>query len=218
VADIWDPFGTIGKTLWITGAQWAGKSTVARILAATYGVTAYHYDYAFVHAHRDRALAERVLAGGAAAHPTPEWTWVSRTPKEMAAELLQRFTANFEWVLDDLRALVSGRPIVAEGWGLRPEVVAPILDSPRRMLVMVPTEEFRQYQLRTLPRASAFDHDVSDPELGQRNRVERDRLLAVDVVDSARRHGIRVLEVDGSLDAEQVAAEVAEQFAPYLPT
>lgn len=216
-AEIWDPFGTIGKALWISGAQWAGKSTVARILAANYGVTAYHFDYQNVHAHRDRELAERVLAGGEAAHPSAEWLWVSQTPKDMAAEVLRKFTDNFEWVLDDLRALIAGRPILAEGWGLRPELVAPMLDSPRRMLVMVPTEEFRRYQLRMLPRASAFDHDVSDPELGQRNRIERDRLLADDVVESARRYGIRVLEVDGSLDADQVAAEVAEQFAPYLP-
>jgi hypothetical protein len=27
----WDPFGTLHVALWIGGAQWAGKSTVARI-------------------------------------------------------------------------------------------------------------------------------------------------------------------------------------------
>jgi len=28
-----DPFGTIRNALWIGGGQWAGKSTVARLLA-----------------------------------------------------------------------------------------------------------------------------------------------------------------------------------------
>ena len=41
----WDPFGTIRNALWIGGGQWAGKSTVARLLARRYGLTAYHYDY-----------------------------------------------------------------------------------------------------------------------------------------------------------------------------
>lgn len=43
---------------------------------------------------------------------------------------------------------MSGRPIIAEGWGLRPERAAPIIDSPARMVVIVATEEFRLRQLR----------------------------------------------------------------------
>ncbi len=32
--EVFDPFGTLGNALWIGGAQWAGKSTVARLLTA----------------------------------------------------------------------------------------------------------------------------------------------------------------------------------------
>jgi hypothetical protein len=81
------------------------------------------------------------------------------------------------------------------------------------MLVMVPTEEFRQYQLRTLDRAQQISAAVSDPDRAQRNRIERDRLITDDAVASARRLGIPVLEVDGSRDAEGVADLVAERFA-----
>jgi 2-phosphoglycerate kinase len=143
--------------------------------------------------------------------------WVEPTPEEMAARTLAGFPARFEWALDDLRALVSGRPVLAEGWGLRPELVAPVLDSPRRMLVMVPAEEFREHQLRVLPRAGTMGHHVSDPARAQRNRLERDRLVAEDAVRSARRLGIRVLEIDGTRDAEAVADVVADHFGPYLP-
>jgi hypothetical protein len=135
----------------------------------------------------------------------------------MAAHSLEIFGLRFEWALDDLRALVSGRPIIAEGWGLRPELVAPLLDSPRRMVVMVPTEEFRQRQLRELPRAGAVGNVVSDPARAQRNRVARDRLLAEAAVHGARERGIRVLEIDGSADAEAVTDIVAAHFRPYLP-
>ncbi|MGK3199980.1 hypothetical protein [Amycolatopsis sp. MEPSY49] len=207
---MWDPTGSIGGALWIGGAQWAGKSTVARLLAVRHGLTAYHYDY-----HDARGHNDRLLATGAPARD-PERTWVRSTPEEMAAATREVFALRFEWALDDLRALVSGRPLLAEGWGLRPEFVAPLLDSPRRMVVMVPTEEFRQHQLNSLPRAGAVTTKVSDPVRAQQNRIARDRLLAEDAVRSAREHGVRVLEVDGSLNAEEVAGQVADHFSPYL--
>jgi hypothetical protein len=202
--------------LWIGGGQWAGKSTVARLLALRYGVTAYHYDYHDARAHNDRRIARRVARGEPASYPDPNAIWVHTTSAEMAAETLAGFPVRFEWALDDLRALVSGRPIIAEGWGLRPELVAPIIESPRQMIVMVPTEEFRVRQARELPRAATFGHDVDDPVRAQRNRLERDRLVAEDAVRNARHLGIRVLEVDGSLDADGIAEMVADQFAPYL--
>ncbi|MBB4905575.1 hypothetical protein [Actinophytocola algeriensis] len=180
-------------------------------------MTAYHYDYQDGRAHNDRRVARRLALGEPPEEPHPDAVWVDPTPEEMAARTLADFPVRFEWVLDDLRALVSGQPVLAEGWGLRPEFVTPILDSPRRMLVMVPTDEFREHQLRVLPRAGTTGHRVSDPVRAQRNRLERDRLVTEDAVHAATRLGIRVLEVDGTRDADAVADVVADHFEPYLP-
>ncbi|MDW5323015.1 hypothetical protein [Plantactinospora sp. KLBMP9567] len=212
----WDPFSTLRRALWIGGGQWAGKSTVAGILAERYGLTHYHYDYHDARGHNDRRVVRRIRRGEPA---EPDWeaVWVRTTPEEMARQVLVEFAERFEWVQDDLRALASPRPVLAEGWGLRPDLVAPVSGSTRQMVVMVPTEEFRQRQLAELPRAGRLGHQVSDPELGQRNRIQRDRLLAEDAVRGARRLGIRVVEVDGSRDAEGVAELVAAHFAPFLP-
>ena len=196
---VWDPFGTLRRVLWIGGGQWVGKSTVARLLAARYEVTAYHYDYHDARGHNDRRVAGRVRRGEPPEGPDPEAVWVDTTAQQMAADTVAGFPERFEWVLDDLRALVSGRPIIAEGWGLRPDLVASIIDSPRRMIVMVPTAEFRNHQIRTLPRAAVLGHQVSDPDRAQRNRLARDDLVAADAVRAARHHGVRVLTVDGSL-------------------
>jgi len=215
-SEIWDPFGTLHRALWIGGGQWAGKSSVARLLAARHGVTAYHYDYHDARAHQDRRIARRVGLGEPADDPAPDSVWVDTTPEQMAAETLAGFPIRFPWALDDLRALVSGGPVIAEGWGLRPELVAPIIDSPRRMVVMVPTPEFREHQLGELPRAAALSQHVSDPARGQANRLARDRIVAQEAADTARRLGIRVIDVDGSQDAEAVADIVAEHFGPYL--
>jgi hypothetical protein len=163
---VWDPFGTLREALWIGGGQWAGKSTVARILARRYGLTAYHYDYHDARGHEDRRIARRVRRGEAPFRPEPDAVWVSGTPEQMAADTLAGFPLRFDWALDDLRALVSGHPIVAEGWGLRPELVAAITDAPRRMVVMVATEEFRLRQVSSLPRAAALGPAGQRPRAG----------------------------------------------------
>ncbi len=215
--EVWDPFGTLHRALWIGGGQWAGKSTVARLLAVQYGVTVYHYDYHDARGHNDRRIARRVALGEPVTEPDLDETWVHTTPEEMATETLAGFPDRFQWALDDLRALVSGRPIIAEGWGLRPELVAPVIDSPRRMIVMVPTPEFRDQQVRELPRATSLGHRVSDPVRAQANRLARDRLVAKDAVRQAHQLGIRVIAIDGSRDATAIAEIVADHFGPYLP-
>jgi hypothetical protein len=214
-----DPHGTLGRCLWIGGGQWAGKSTVAHLLAHRHGLTAYHYDYHDARGHDDRRVARRVRLGQAPEGPDLEATWVRPTPEEMAEETVRSFAVRFEWALDDLRALDSARPIVAEGWGLRPDLVAPWLDAPRRMVVLLPTEAFRLRQVSVLPRAATFSRaeQVSDPARAQANRLARDRLVAEDARRRAVALGMRVIDVDGSRDAEAVTDLVAEHFAPYLP-
>jgi hypothetical protein len=213
---VWDPTGSLRRALWIGGGQWAGKSTVANLLAERHGLTTYHYDYHDARGHQDRWVARRLRAGEPTDPGDPEDRWLGRGPERMAAEARDRFRDRFDWTLDDLRALASGRPLLAEGWGLRPELVAPLLDAPRRMIVLVPTPEFRDRQARVVPRAGAVAGRLSDPARAQRNRLARDALLADDAARAARRLGVRVLEVDGSRDAPAVAGEVEEHFAPYL--
>ncbi|MEV5980900.1 hypothetical protein [Streptomyces sp. NPDC052114] len=216
MSEIWDPHGSLQRMLWIGGAQWSGKTTVAEIIAKGHGLTVYHYDYHDARGHQDRRIARRVALGEPVGDPAPDHVWVEQSPEEMTSETLAGFPVRFEWALDDLRALFTGRPAIAEGWGLRPELVAPLLDSLRRMVVLVPTEDFRRHQLRTLPRAGALSIPVTNPARAQANRIARDRLIAEDAVQNARSLGIRVIEVDGTLNATAVAAEVAEHFAPHL--
>ncbi|MGW8881909.1 hypothetical protein [Streptomyces mirabilis] len=163
MSDVWDPHGSLKRALWIGGAQWSGKTTVAELIARKHGLTVYHYDYHDARGHQDRRIARRVALGEPVEDPTPDHVWSDQSPEEMAAETLAGFPVRFEWALDDLRALFTGRPAIAEGWGLRPELVAPLLDSLRRMVVLVPTEDFRQHQLRTLPRAGTLNVPVTDP-------------------------------------------------------
>jgi hypothetical protein len=204
----WDPLGTICNARWIGAGEWAGKTTVAGILARRYGLAVYRHDYPASRSHLDRAAAAQARAGEPVTGFDPDWAFVQRNPQAMAAEVLAEFADRFEWALDDLRALESPHPIIAEGWGLRPEPVAGIGGAGRRV-VLVPSEKFGRHQIATLPRAGRLGSQVSDPELGQRNRVDRDRLIAEDAAQSAVRYGVPVIEVDGSRDANGVADLVA---------
>jgi hypothetical protein len=213
----------LSRVLWIGGAQWAGKTTVAQLLAVRHPLLLYAYDYHDARSHADRSRAEPQRyphrhAFLAALDRNPDDVWVNPTPEVMTASARLSFTERFEMVLDNLRAMPLGPPILAEGWGLRPELVAPLLDTPDRAVFLVPAEEFRQRQVRALPRAAGLAAaGLSDPERAQRNRIERDRLLAQDVLDSARRLGLRVISVDGTRDAAAIASDVEEQFRPFLP-
>jgi hypothetical protein len=183
----------------------------------------YRYDYHDARSHSARARAEpgrypafsQVLRVGEA---DPDAAWVRPTPAEMAETSRAVFVERFHMALDDLRLVPRGVVVIAEGWGLRPELVAPLLASPDRAIFLVPTREFRDRQLSQLERAGRLGAaGLSDPARAQRNRVERDEILARDVVDSAAQHGLRVLQVDGSRDAPAVAELVEEQFGPFLP-
>lgn len=210
------------RVLWLGGAQWAGKTTVANLLAARHPLIHYAYDYHDARSHAARARAEpkrypRHSGWLAALERDPDDVWVRPTPAEMAASARATFTERFQMVLDDLRAIPLDAPVLAEGWGLRPELVAPRLHSSRQAIFLVPTDTFRQHQLLTLPRAGQFSAPgVSDRERAQRNRIERDRLLAEEVMNSARRLGLRVVMVDGTQGVDGLLAQVEEQFRPLL--
>jgi hypothetical protein len=213
---------SLNRVLWIGGAQWSGKTSVAQLLTVRHPLIMYAYDYhdARSHADRSRADPERFPHRNAfleALDRNPDEVWVAPTPETMAADAQRSFRERFERVLEDLAALPSGVPVLAEGWGLRPELIAALLDNPSRAVFLVPSEGFRQEQLERVPRAGQLAiSGIGDPDRAQRNRVERDRLLALDVVESANRLGLHVIEVDGRQSVAEVAALVEEQFRPFL--
>ncbi len=210
--------------LWIGGAQWAGKTTVARLLAARYPLVVYAYDYhdARSHSARARADADRFPefnAFLAALDSDPDSVWSRPSPVEMSERALAVFAERFQMVLEDLAALPEETPVLAEGWGLRPDLIAPHLGSPQQAVFLVPSETFRRSQLDAVERAKGLSTPgLREKTRAQRNRIERDRLLANDVAERAVALHLPLLEVDGHEDEVIVATRVAEQFRPYLPS
>jgi len=207
------------SVLWIGGAQWAGKTSVARILSERHGLQLYQYDYHDSRGHAARAAARPDLYPhlNLQRRLPAEVRWVQRTPEEMAADDLRAFDERFRMTVEDLSALPASPTVLAEGWGLRPGLLAPLLDSPRRAIFLVPSDRFRERQLAQLPRAGRVSLPTSDPDRAQRNRLDRDRLLTTELVGSARLLSLRTVTVDGTLNVDEVADLVAEHFHPFLP-
>src|SRR5688572_12257298 len=116
--------------LWIGGAQWAGKTTVARLLSMRYPLICYSYDYHDARAHSERARIDpdrypRFHELLATLERDPDAVWVRPDPAQRAATTQHIWDERFRMVLDDLALLPAGVTVLAEGWGLRRDFVAP---------------------------------------------------------------------------------------------
>lgn len=218
-----DPKSALSHVLWIGGPPDAGKSTVADLLGGQHRLPAYHFDRREMD-HIARADPERhpaLHALGAKLREIDEraWleeAWVLTTPEEMARRAIASWSERVGLAVEDLRALPAERPIVAEGPGFFPEILLPLLSSPRQAVLLVPTEAFKRASHARRGK-SERGYRTSDPERYRRNHIERDLLMAEHYRRTARGSGLLLIEVDGSRSAEEVAAVVGAHFAPLLP-
>lgn len=114
----------------IGGGSGAGKSTVARLLAAEYGFQLYY-------AERFSEYVECTTPAGAPllhaflAMDMDE-RWLNRSPQVMFDTFHGFHGEQFHLVIDDLLALPTDPPILAEGFTLVPRLVAPVSPTASR--------------------------------------------------------------------------------------
>jgi len=210
------------RVLWVGGPPDAGKTTVADLLGRTHDLPVYHFDQQSM-AHLARAnrtwhptlyALQRVRAekGEAAWF---EHVWVHQTPEEMARRAIASWTERVELAVGDLLAMLGDRPVIAEGSGFFPEAILPLLADRRAAIWLVPTDAFKKASHAQRDR-SAFRRGLSDPGRALRNHVERDLLLAKHYRHSLQNLGLPVIEVDGSISATDIAANVEAHFGSLL--
>lgn len=210
----------LAHVLWIGGAPDAGKTAVATALSAAHGLQRYHYDQYDRQgqghwARADPARQPRMYASLTSGKSLDD-RWVHATPDELLARFLGTSAERFWLVVEDLLALPPAPPVVAEGFGLLPEWVHPLLTTPRQAVWLVPTPTFKQASMARRQKL----RETSDPERARRNLFERDLRIADHVRARAESRGLgsSVIEVDGVRPLQEVIAEVAARFAPLLPS
>jgi hypothetical protein len=196
---------------WIGGGSGAGKSTIARRVAA-HGLRVYATDEAMAdHARRatadDAPLLHRFMA------MEMDERWVNRPPDAMLETFPWFAGEAFGLIVEDLLRLPP-EPIVVEGFRLLPRLVEPLLPAPSHAVWLLPTPRFRQavFDSRGGP-AWGFLARTSDPERALRNLLDRDRLFTEILRRETARLGLPVIDVDGTTNEDDLARRVAELFS-----
>lgn len=203
---------SLPTVLWLGGGSGAGKSTLARMLAYRHDLRLYRVD-SFAYPHQRRLDPQRHPHMARLAGLSHAERFVEPSPRQQADDFLDHARDAFAMIVEDLAERAEGPIVLAEGPSLLPELVAPLAGSAGHALWLLPTTDFNQRNL-----SGRYDPFNDDPTARTRRikRAERDRLLTEAMRSQAAKHGLPVLDVDGSLNLEQTAAELEHRFAAAL--
>jgi hypothetical protein len=139
---------------------------------------------------------------------TMDERWVERSPAEMLETFHWFRGEGFGLIVEDLRAMAGGPPVVAEGFRLLPELVRPIA-APGRAIWLLPTPDF--YRAALDHRGSTWDipNKTTDPQRARRNLEERNRLFTERLRAQAGPAG---LPLDGTMSQAETLDLVARRL------
>jgi 2-phosphoglycerate kinase len=193
---------------WIGGGSGAGKSTVARQLAADHGLQLYHAEPFSRYAGRADPGRTPLLQEFMAMDM--EERWVNRSPEVMLETFHGVRGEGFDLVVDDLLALPPSPPVLVEGFSLLPRLVAPLLCRPWQAVWLLPTPEFRRAAFESRGSTWTIPDKTSDPQRALANLLARDQLFTEELRAQARACGVQMVNVDGSLGVAESVARVGE--------
>lgn len=197
---------------WIGGGSGAGKSTVARRIAARHGLRIYATDDAMAE-HARRCAPEDCPLLHTFLSMDMDERWVNRPPKTML-ETFQWFRGEgFRLIIEDLLCLPREPGVIAEGFRLLPRLVEPLLPAPGRAVWLLPTPDFRRTVFESRGGAAwGFLVRTSDPEMALRNLLERDRMFKDTLREETARLGLHAIEVDTTTTEDELVERVADVF------
>lgn len=114
---------------WIGGGSGAGKSTVARRLAARYGCRLYLTDDVMPD-HARRAAPEDCPYLAEFVAMDMDTRWLTRSPETMLETFHWYRGEGFDLIVEDLLRLPGDSPVIVEGFRLLPHLVKPLLTVP----------------------------------------------------------------------------------------
>lgn len=197
---------------WVGGGSGAGKSTVARRIAARHGLHLYATDDVMADHARRSAREDCPLLHTFLAMDMDE-RWVNRTPITMLETFHWFRGEGFHLIVEDLLRLPREPGVIAEGFRLLPRLVRPLLSAPGRAVWLLPTPDLRRAVFEGRGgAASGFLARTTDPERALRNLLERDRMFTDTLREETARLGLPAVEVDAAMTEDDLARRVTERF------
>jgi hypothetical protein len=164
----------LAEVFWLGGGSGAGKSTMARLLAADQGMRVYDSDEAMSR-HAGRLTAQEAPELARFKAMTMDERWCLRTPEVMLETFHWFRGEGFHLIVEDLVRMPAG-PIVVEGFRLLPDLVRPLAAAGHAHWLL-PTPAFRRAALTSRGTLWDIARQTSDPERALANLLERDRLF-----------------------------------------
>lgn len=195
---------------WLGGGSGAGKSTIARRLAAQHGLRVYATDDVMPdHAARcDPADCPQLDAFAAM---DMDERWLNRSPETMLETFHWFRGEGFGLIVEDLLALPA-EPVLVEGFRLLPHLVAPLRTTRGRAVWLLPTPELRRAALDSRGGTWTIAGQTADPERALRNLLERDGMFTERLRDQTRRLGLPTIDVDSWTSEDELTRRVATAF------
>ncbi|GGX28493.1 hypothetical protein [Streptomyces lomondensis] len=197
---------------WIGGGSGAGKSTVARRLAARHGWRLYATDDAMAD-HARRTTAGEAPALHAFMAMDMDERWVNRSPETML-ETFHWFRGEaFHLIVEDLLRMPRDTCVLVEGFRLLPRLVQPLLTTPGHAVWLLPTPEFREAAIRSRTGPGGdFTERTGDPARARRNLAARDHLFTMYLREETARLRLPSVTVDGTLTEDRLTERVGDVF------
>jgi 2-phosphoglycerate kinase len=194
---------------WIGGGSGAGKSTIARRIAAQHGLHVYSTDEVMPD-HASRSTPEDAPYLSRFKTMDMDERWVNRSPVIMLETFHWFRGEGFGLIGEDLLRLLADTGVIAEGFRLLPYLVKPLLAEPGHAVWLLPTPEFRRAAFDR--RGWEIPRKTSDPELAQRNLLERDRIFTDRLVDETKRLELPVIKIDTAMNEGDLVRRVTQAF------
>ena len=196
---------------WIGGGSGAGKSIIARRLAARFGLHLYATDDVMSD-HANRSAPEDCPFLNEFAAMDMDERWVNRSPETMLETFHWFRGEGFGLIVEDLLRLPSEPCVIVEGFRLLPCLVKPLLAVPNHAVWLLPTPGFRRAAFGSRGSLWEIAGKTSDPGKALRNLLERDRMFTERLYEETQRLKLRVIEAAITMTEDQLTARVTEAF------
>lgn len=196
---------------WLGGGSGAGKSTIARRMAARHGLRVYATDDVMSdHAGRSTPADCPFLSEFKAMDMNERW--VNRSPHTMLETFHWFRGEGFDLIVDDLLRLPNEPGVIVEGFRLLPSLVKPLLAVLDHAVWLLPTPDFRRIAFDSRGDTWTIAGKTGDPDRALRNLLDRDRMFTDRLAEEVGRLELHVIEVHPAMTEDDLAERVTEAF------
>jgi 2-phosphoglycerate kinase len=194
---------------WIGGGSGAGKSTIAQRIAAEHGLRYYSTDAAMAD-HAARSTPDSAPELHRFLAMDMDERWATRSPEVMLETFHWFRGEGFEHIVEDLAA--GAEPVIAEGFRLLPELVAPLLAHSNQAVWLLPTPEFRRHAFDTRGSTWHLANTTSDPARALDNLLTRDHLFTTRLAEQTKALHLNAIQVDVGMTEDELCQATAGIF------